>query len=303
LPKAVLDYEFRLERHEQSAWRDFCRSIDSKTWPNSKICSNEHDGVLMMSIPSVDVLTFNRVLGMGLFKPATEQLVDDLITWYKSTGACRFMVTLGPLAVPTQVERWLVGRGFQFHSKSVILLREIRTIPEPSVRLQVKRVLPAEAQLFGQVAASGFGWPRKTAQIIANSVGREGWQHYLVYDGSEPIATGASFSAERFVWFGFGATKSKYRRLGAQTALIACRIKHASENHKTPIVDVEPESNSYRNCWKLGFEQVCLRSQYVYNFDRSPRPMLRAVSRIVDMGRQFLKGYPNAKLLLSQRPS
>ena len=70
-----------------------------------KIHLGERNDLLRVTVPSVDRFTFNRALGLGICKAATEHLVDGLIAWYKNSGACRFMGTLCPLAAPTHVER------------------------------------------------------------------------------------------------------------------------------------------------------------------------------------------------------
>jgi hypothetical protein len=81
------------------------------------------------------------------------------------------------------------------------------------------------ADAFGQVVQTGFGLPVASAKWFAALFGRRGWRLCLAYDGEAPIASGAAFAADGVAWFGMDVTLTKFRRRGAQTALINRRIK------------------------------------------------------------------------------
>jgi len=69
-------------------------------------------------------------------------------------------------------------------------------------------------------------------------------------------------------WLGFAATLPAYRRRGAQTALLAARIRRAAEldcrtlfTETGEAVEGRP-SNSYRNLLRAGFEPLYVRPNY-----------------------------------------
>jgi hypothetical protein len=66
-----------------------------------------------------------------------------------------------------------------------------------------------------------------------------------------------------------GATRSEFRRRGAQNAILAARIRRAAELGCTMVVTETGElvedrpSSSYRNILRAGFEPQYLRANYV----------------------------------------
>jgi len=111
--------------------------------------------------------------------------------------------------------------------------------------------------------------PPNFAPWLAQLPGRQGWYCFVAYDGAEPAATGALYVHEDIGWFGIGATLPEHRRRGAQTAILAARIRRAAEVGCTLAVTETGElvedrpANSYRNILRAGFEPQYLRANYV----------------------------------------
>src|SRR6266487_3986917 len=53
-------------------------------------------------IRSVNFTLFNAVVGLGVGEPATEQVLDDIIDFYRPHGV-NFMVQVSPLAQPAEL--------------------------------------------------------------------------------------------------------------------------------------------------------------------------------------------------------
>ena len=97
----------QLESHEADAWSEFYRHASPQT---QRDCGIEHfqiGGARAVMAAQVDVLAFNRVIGLGLEQPATEAMLDEIVHRYRDAGVGRFFVQLSPQALPTEVPSWL----------------------------------------------------------------------------------------------------------------------------------------------------------------------------------------------------
>jgi len=109
----------------------------------------------------------------------------------------------------------------------------------------------------------------KHVDAAAAPVGRPGWTHYGAWDGSDLVATGAMFTTGRVAWIAFAATKASHRGRGAQSSLIAERVRRASDLGCDWVITETAEelpdrpAPSYRNLRRLGFTDAYRRQNYV----------------------------------------
>jgi hypothetical protein len=90
---------------------------------------------------------------------------------------------------------------------------------------------------------------------------------YLVYDGNNPVASGAMFIDRGWAWTGIDATLPAYRRRGAQAALLSRRISDGlaagvagfTGETDRPGVGREASQSSYRNFLRAGFSVAYTR--------------------------------------------
>lgn len=227
------------------------------------------DRVMAMWATGLDVLAFNRVVGLGLDAPADPASVGVFVEAFVVSGVRRFMVQLSPEARPQGLGAVLEARGFTHHNNWVKLWRDVSPIdPGPStVRVvQIERERAAE---FARVLGTGFGFPEALAPWSAATVGAATWRHYLALDGDTPVATGALFVRGGAGWLGMAATLASHRGRGAQSALIARRVADAAALGCRLVVTETAEETptrpapSYRNMTRLGFRVAYLRPNFV----------------------------------------
>ena len=230
-------------------------------------------GVVAGLVATVDALSINRVVGLGVSTPATEAQIDRILEFARRAGVRRLFVQLAPTAAPQDVTLWLAARGAQSYNRWVRLSRSATT-PLPAVaptQLRVAHVEPQQAGAFAQVVREGFGMPPVLDEWIASTVGRAGWHHYGAWDGDDLVATGALFVNRDTAWLGFAVTRADHRGQGAQTALILHRCRQAAMLGCTWIIvetaEEHPErpAPSYRNLLRLGFTEEYRRENYVVN--------------------------------------
>ncbi len=208
----------------------------------------------------------NRIVGLGVDRPATEGLLDEALTAIGDDVTC--YVALAPGAEPPALPEWLRARGLQPGWGWMSFRRGVQALPAPSTSLGLFRVGPAEAAAFGRVVATGYDLP-ESAVAWAATAPEAGWDCWLALDGDEPAAAAGLFVAEGVGYLGFAATLTEHRGKGAQSALLARRIDHARAAGCDVVVTETGEmrddrpSNSYRNILRAGFAEVAVTANWL----------------------------------------
>lgn len=225
-------------------------------------------GAVALIMARMPQILFNRVIGLGVAEPADEALVTQIVDLYHQAGA-QAAVQLSPGAQPAELAGWLTTHGFRRDDNWIKLVRGVEPPPALPGDLRVERIGVDQAGAFAATFGAVFGLPEPLAGWIAGSVGRPGWQHYLAFDGEAPVATGALYTYDTIGWLGLAATRPTARRRGAQSALIAARIRDAADlgcrwlavetGDDTPA---HPNPSTH-NLRRLGFADAYLRPNYI----------------------------------------
>jgi GNAT superfamily N-acetyltransferase len=228
------------------------------------------DGTVAAFFPAADVLALNRVVGLGIQTRASEAQLDRIIHAAKSSGVQRLFVQLTPNAKPAKLADWIEWRGGVAHNRWARLWRDPNQALEiPKTSLNIVEIDVAQAVAFARIVRAAFGMPEIVDPWIASVVGKEGWRHFAAVHDGQPVATGALFVADEVAWLGFAATEPELRGHGAQSALIATRLRAAAamgcQICVTETMEELPERpvQSYRNMLRLGFNEAYRRQNYV----------------------------------------
>ncbi len=258
-----------MEECERAAWGDFYRAADPDTARNAGIQVHDSDTGLVAIAASANVLGLNRVLGLGIRTPATKDAVLTMTEHFRSAGVPRFFVQLSPAARPEGFGATLEDLGFRHYNNWVRLERSTDDPPAADTPLAIREIDRTHATDFGAIVAECLDWPPEIAPVVAATVGRPGWKHFMAFAGDVPAATGALFAAGGVAWIDFAATREAYRGHGAQKALAVRRIREAASlGCRTVIVETaqpKPERSalSFLNMLKLGFQEAYLRPNYI----------------------------------------
>ena len=230
-------------------------------------------GATALAMPAVPYPMFNRVIALGLHQPVTEASLDQLIDRFRNNGTEHFYLHLSPTLRGGQVEKWLVGRGFNPMSHWSKLRRDASPAAPTSTTLSVRQVAANEAPRFGEMVCRGYGLPTRLAAWFAALVGRRGWRCYLAWDGAEPVAAAAMHIAGTVAWLGLTATLPSHRRRGGQSALMVARINDAVGAGVSDIVTeagsrtVAERSPALDNMLRAGFTIEYERANFAPNIE------------------------------------
>lgn len=249
------------ELGELEAFRDFYAAAPPELGARSK----EIGGVLCLRLEPLSTVTmFNRVLGLGIDAPATDEQLDEALEFVRGVEA---YVTVAPDARPDDLCEQLEARGLPADRGWTKFSRSTVNPPQASTSLRVE--LDESGEAFAEAAARGFGVPDLFLDWLRRLAGRDGWQCFAAFDGDRAAAAGALFVTGRVAWNGIGATVPEHRGKGAQGALLAARIKAAAEAGCEVVVTETGEpvdglaNGSYRNIVRAGFEPLYVRRNYL----------------------------------------
>jgi hypothetical protein len=248
-----------IERVEVRAWRDLFAAAPPLAASALGLAGRELGGAYALSAPTVESLMFNRVVGLGMTRPASDTLLDAIVSHYADRNA-PFEVNLCPLAEPSDLATRLAARGLGAPFHHVKWVRGIQAAPAHPWTLRLERVKPRQALAFGSIAAEGFASGLPAARDwFASSVGRPGWTHYVASDGDEPLGCGALFVSDDGAWLSLDSTREGHRHKGAQSLIIAARIRDAAAagcrwlSSDTGPNRADVDTTAWRNLQRAGF--------------------------------------------------
>jgi len=228
----------------------------------------EAGGAVVLRVPEApESPMLNRAIGLGVDAPAAEHDVEQVLAAFAS--GTRFYVAVAPDAQPDELSGWLAARGLQPGWGWMAFRRAADVLPAHETSLELVDVETTEQRAdFARIVRVGYGLP----EAVEPRIGRApdcGWQCLLAVDGREPVGAAAIYLSEGVGYLGFAATLAEHRGKGAQSALLAERIRRAAAGGCDVLVTETGErrddlpSNSYRNILRSGFEEVAVTANWV----------------------------------------
>jgi GNAT superfamily N-acetyltransferase len=211
---------------------------------------------------------FNRVLGLGHERPATETALDEIDVFFARLGVT-YCVTVAPGAEPAQLPELLERRGFTPGYAWTKFARPATPSPAARDELRVEPAGVEEASTFADVFTRAYGSPSLLRPRLERLTVLPGWHCFLAYADEMPAAAAALYVTRDVGWLGVAGTLPESRGRGAQTALLAARIDAARASGCTVLVTEtgEPQDGrpgtSYRNIVRAGFQPVYVRQNYL----------------------------------------
>lgn len=203
----------------------------------------------------------NRVMGLGLRGPVSDEALDQLDAFYEGRDGHE-AVELWPYGDPSLGPR-LARRGFQFKQFENLLARpldpgEDLSAPLPP-GLEVRPIRPGEEELFVRVAHSGFHPDQAEIPAIDLELGLRIARSPIVVSVLalvNGVAAGAGSAEVRGpVASLFGASVlPAFRRRGLQGALLRARLQQAQARGAVlASIGSLPGEPTERNTARLGF--------------------------------------------------
>jgi hypothetical protein len=257
----------RIERAEGHANARFVEA-SARVFPERGACWVEVAGAYAMfdGVGSPVTQTF----GLGLFEPATAAALEELERFFRERGAA-VCHEVSPLAGVELFGR-LLERGYRPIELTSVLVRTLSpaaVLGHADDGLSVRLVVTAEdAELWAATSVGGWqgelpesvGFLHELGRIQAH---RTGCASFLAVSRGEPIAAAALTFHDGVATFAGACTVPEARRRGAQNALFAARLRHASDlGCDLAMMGASPGSGSQRNAERNGFRVAYTRVKW-----------------------------------------
>ncbi len=259
-----------LEEIEIAAWLDLYRAAPPK-WAERHGLQARAIGPMAVSIISgIDILAMNRIVGYGLPGSEDEPLVKAAMDLYSRARLPRFFVQLAAPTASPGARDLLEQYGLSWYNNWVKLFRDTSPPPPAETDLTIRKVGRDVGLKFGKVVVGAFDWPSDIAEWVASTLGRPGWHHYAAFDKDTLAATGAMYVRGPMAWFDLAATLPGYQGRGAQSAILAQRIRDAAAMGveliavETAEQTSEKPAPSYRNTLRFGFRVGYVRPNFIW---------------------------------------
>ena len=263
------DHLVAAEAIERADWRDAYHSASAEIVSAMGVSCERIGGADVLRMTGLDMLMFNRVAGLGVEEPATEEALDRAIERFTSSKVPRFFLDVSPTARPIFLNDWIGERGLSLFNSWVKLTRDVNPIPQTFTTTRIVEVGSDRAADFGRVVQVVFGLPERLSDWAAGLVGRPGRRQFMALEHDKPVGVAALYFEGDWAEFGYAAVLPEARGRGIQAALIAARIRAARESGcrwismETAEETLEKPSYSLRNARKMGFEVAYLRPNYL----------------------------------------
>jgi GNAT superfamily N-acetyltransferase len=221
--------------------------------------------------PNVSFL--NRVLGLGLGKPASSDDIDRIVKRaYALKVSCTIYV-IENYSKPTDLAVLLKERGFTSKARSSVLAYIPGSLPPLAenhiVEAQIRLVTPEQREEFAQVVCEGFdlrGGFRRTWEAISRaSVEHPQQICYLAYIHDQPAGGATLFLSKDGNYAGLysASTLPDFRQHGVQSALLRAMLEEALRRGRQIITaQTSYGGSSEHNLHRLGLETAYVRESY-----------------------------------------
>jgi hypothetical protein len=146
-----------LERIERESMADHIRAAPDELRARLSLGMWERDGALMTRLERIDLLQFNRVIGLSA--PLQRRAVEEMLAWYRAAGLKKHGLQLLPeVAAP-----WLDDLGLVLGSRWAKLSRATENPLPLDSPFGVAPVEPRHASLFGKLICEAYGMPAALA--------------------------------------------------------------------------------------------------------------------------------------------
>ena len=205
-----------------------------------------------------------QTFGLGLHQPLADKDLDAIERFFRLRGSGVFHEVC-PLS-GVDVSTLLAARGYRPCEMSNVLFRTI----DPHAQahdgpISVRVVAARETPQYARIASQGWSEHPEVMPFI------EGFAQlsiaaatcFFAERDGYPIATAALFMHDRTALLAGASTIPGGRRQGAQNALLAARLRHASsQGCDLAMMVAAPGSSSQRNAERQGFRIAYTRTKW-----------------------------------------
>ena len=173
---------------------------------------------------------WSKALGFGVTEPVTDELVDELVAFYRAEKAPGAVIQIAPARLPEDWPEICRRHGLTPTSPWIKLAGAVDSVQmSHTTDLSIRPVDACDYPLWAATALRGCGLPTDGwSDMLAEALAHPGFRPFAAWDGDEMVAAANLFVHGPVGSLNATATLDTHRNRGAQSALIAARAKEAA---------------------------------------------------------------------------
>jgi hypothetical protein len=260
----------QIEQTEIQAWVDLYAAMPAGFAKEFKAEIVQLGQVTLTRCPEIAFGEFNRVMGLGVFEPATESQLEAVFTSYREVGVKRFLIHHIPACQPTALRNWLEAQKPAAVMGWERIVRDgspLEPIPDDPA---IERVTTSNANEWANFIDAAYRMPTKP--WLLELVGRPGWHHYLLREDAVVAVRSMRINPDGTAWFGIEAPVPGIMAPSFALDARLCQTMVSDGlklGAKLFVADIEKPSTkmdtpAYQDFAHLGFTRPYFRSNLVF---------------------------------------
>jgi hypothetical protein len=193
--KQTINDPLLIEQTEIAAWRDLLDAAPDSLRLANGMQHKDIGGGMAINFQKMPIPLFNRVIGLGLKEPLTQEIIDQVKSYY--THHEKYLVHYSSPVKPRNADSLLKENGFYLAGSWDRIIRDDQPLqlnksPNDIVVRQVDESLK-ESWVKFLIDTYGFDfytWPRAFAL-------RKGWKHYVAFRNNKIVACRSFFMTQQ----------------------------------------------------------------------------------------------------------
>jgi GNAT superfamily N-acetyltransferase len=203
---------------------------------------------------------------LGFTGPVTADLVAEVLAFYRAERSPRAVLQIAPSLLPEDWEEIAAAHGLRAGSRQQKLAARIDELQFGESELRIGEAGPGDAREWAAIVLTAFGMPWEgLGGMVTAIVTNPAFQAFGAWDGDRLVAAGNLLVRDKVASLNAGATAEGHRGRGAQSALIAARVKAAAAAGCEWVVSETAETGtSLGNMRRAGLRPVYLRQNWIW---------------------------------------
>jgi GNAT superfamily N-acetyltransferase len=223
-------------------------------------------GGVVLSARNDPTAYWSKALGFGFDEPVSGHLVDRILDVWRAGQNPVGVLQIAPEVIPDDWDEIRETRGLEPGTRVAKLaapIDEVVTTAESDLR--VTPVAEEDVDRWARAVLDGFGMPHEgISGMLTAMAGHPQFHAFAAWDGDTVVGGGTLFVQGQIGELVAGAVLQQHRKRGAQTALIAARVRRARELGCRWVVAETDEGRS-GNMLRAGLKQLYLRQNHVWH--------------------------------------
>ena len=219
---------------------------------------------------------WSRAVGLGWQQPITDEVVDQVCALNARHQVHQVWFQVSPLA-PGEWESVLEAHGFVPGRTWVKFIRDTSPPAEVYTRLDVRELGHADADEYARVYWQGFGVQSELFEAwVRAQVGRPALRTFGAFEGDVMVGCAALYLDGEMGGLMGAATLPEHRGKGAQSALMAARLRAAARSGcrwvstETGSETPDDPNPSLHNMRRMGFVEMYERRNWIAELALAP---------------------------------